>query len=248
MAQKDVPLILASASPRRKEILEAHGYSPIVMPADVDEQLPPGAVFTPEKATIYLAELKANAVFEALAPRDWPHSCTVLGVDTIVYKDRIIGKPVDEADALDILRSLKNTSHQVISGACLIRAGDVFAPSRNPQATGSPIRFLASDIIWLSDTTTVQFGDYTDDEILEYIRANPPYDKSGSYAIQSAWGRHVLSVDGDIENVIGLPFKRLSAYLEDLCQGDDFEYGFYEYDDFEYYFYEDDDFEYTDLE
>ena len=64
-----------------------------------------------------------------------------------------------------------------------------------------------------SDATTVRMGDYTDEEILGYIRANPPYDKSGSYAIQSDWGRHVISLEGDIQNVIGLPYERLSEYL-----------------------------------
>jgi len=195
---KDIPLILASASPRRKEILEKHGYSPDVIPSDVDETLPGDAQFTPEETTIYLAELKAYAVLENLDPNDWPQGCLVLGVDTIVYKDRIIGKPIDEADALDILRSLKNDKHEVISGVCLIHT----EPTLKVIETHS-----------FSDTTIVRFGDYTDEDILEYIRSNPPYDKSGSYAVQSDWGKHVLQIDGDIENVIGLPFEKLSGYL-----------------------------------
>jgi len=202
MNSSDVPLILASASPRRKEILEAHGYSPVVIPSDIDETLPADADLAPEQTTIYLAELKAEAVLAGLNASDWPEGCIVLGVDTIVYKDHIIGKPVDEADALAILRSLSGASHEVISGVCLIRA--------NPSDRG-----LEPSVKELfSDTTTVRFGDYTDEEILAYIRANPPYDKSGSYAIQSDWGRHVLEMDGDIENVIGLPFIKLSSYLE----------------------------------
>jgi len=196
-----IPLILASASPRRKEILEAHGFKPIVIPAGVDENIPEDAQFTPGETTMYLAELKAKAVLEILSPEKWPNGCTILGVDTIVYKDRIIGKPLDEADALDILRSLENASHEVISGACIIRA----LPSRGKLSIKEKFVFF--------DTTTVRFGSYTDDEILAYIRANPPYDKSGSYAIQSDWGRHVLEIDGDIENVIGLPFKIISSYL-----------------------------------
>ena len=98
MAGYSAPLILASASPRRKEILESHGISPVVIPADVDEVLPPDASFSPEETAVYLAELKAYAVYERLEAADWPNGCTILGVDTIVYKDRIIGKPVDEAD------------------------------------------------------------------------------------------------------------------------------------------------------
>jgi len=83
-------------------------------------------------------------------------------------------------------------------------------------ATDGPPHTRLSTVkrVKFSDTTTVRFGPYTDDDILAYIRANPPYDKSGSYAIQSDWGRHVLSVDGDIENVIGLPYPKLAAYIE----------------------------------
>ena len=204
--KKNTPLILASASPRRKEILEAHGNAPVVIPADVDESIPEDSAFTPEELTIYLAELKSTTVFNTLQPETWPHGCTVLGVDTIVYKDRVIGKPVDEADALDILRSLKNGPHEVISGVCLIYAVQQHTPA------GQTTLAIEKKLLF-HDTTTVRFGDYSDEEIIEYIRANPPYDKSGSYAIQSAWGRHVLEMNGDIENVIGLPYKKLAEYL-----------------------------------
>ena len=201
MPDNAIPLILASASPRRSEILKKHGFDPVVIPSDAEEILPEGSCFTPGQTTVYLAELKAESVLMTLVPGDWPRGCRILGVDTIVYKDRIIGKPVDEADALDILRSLKNAQHEVISGVCIILA---------EPAEG---KLVLKEKILFSDTTTVRFGDYSDEDILAYIRANPPYDKSGSYAIQSDWGRHVLEVDGDIENVIGLPFVKLSEYL-----------------------------------
>ena len=215
MKEPGPPLILASASPRRKEILEAHGHSPIVIPSGVDETLPDDAAYSPEQTTIYLAELKAEAVLCALDPMDWPRGCLILGVDTIVYKDVIIGKPVDEDDALRILRSLKNSSHEVISGVCLINAKPQL-PGLGSKPSGadhkmSTLAPLEKNSFY--DITTVRFGDYTDEEILAYIRANPPYDKSGSYAIQSEWGRHVLELNGDIENVIGLPMKKLSDYL-----------------------------------
>jgi len=215
MTDATVPLILASASPRRKEILEAHGHSPIVIPSHVDETLPPGADFTPEKTTVYLAELKAHSVLAALDYKDWLHGCLILGVDTIVYKDSIIGKPIDEADAIRILRSLKNSRHEVISGVCLIHAKPQ-TPHPSTKLPASGQKALKLDILEshsFYDTTTVRFGDYADEEILAYIRANPPYDKSGSYAVQSDWGRHVLELNGDIENVIGLPYQKLSDYL-----------------------------------
>ena len=203
MNTRELPFVLASASPRRKEILEAHGHSLIVIPADVDEDIADEESFTPSELTIYLAELKANAVMDKLNPNDWPSGCIILGVDTIVYKDRVIGKPVDEEDALGILRSLCDAVHEVISGVCLILA--------NKKKEGMSLE--VEEKYLFSDTTTVRFGDYTDDEILEYIRANPPYDKSGSYAIQSDWGRHVIEMNGDIENVIGLPYAKLSTYF-----------------------------------
>ena len=201
MKNADVPLILASASERRKEILDAHGIAFIVIPSDVDETLPDNVCLTPEQTTIYLAELKVQAVLDMLDPREWPLGCRILGVDTIVYKDHIIGKPVDEADALSILRSLKNSSHEVISGVCLILAKLIDGTLKIEEKRS------------FSDTSIVRFDEYSDEDILAYIRVNPPYDKSGSYAIQSDWGKHVLEVDGDIDNVIGLPYKKLAGYL-----------------------------------
>jgi septum formation protein len=196
---------------RRKEILEAHGHDFFMIPSEIEEALPEDADFAPEELTIYLAEQKATAVFKTLRHEDWPNGCAIIGVDTIVYKDKIIGKPVDEEDALAILRSLKNTSHEVISGVYIIHALPLHVTR---SATGPPYtRMAAVEKEKFADVTTVRFGDYTDEEILEYIRANPPYDKSGSYAIQSDWGRHVLEMEGDIENVIGLPYSRLAEYL-----------------------------------
>jgi len=207
---RNLPLILASASPRRKEILEAHGHIITIIPPEADEILPPDNDFTPDETTIYLAELKATAVFKTLNYLDWPQGCAILGVDTIVYKDRIIGKPADEADALDILRSMKNAAHKVISGVCIIQAALIHEKT---EAGAARPRLAAVEKELFSDTTTVRFGDYSDEEIIAYIRANPPYDKSGSYAIQSEWVRHVLEIKGDVENVIGLPYKKLSDFL-----------------------------------
>ena len=213
------PLILASASARRKEILEAHGHSFVIIPSDANESLPDDADFTPEETTIYLAELKAQAVFSGLIPEDWPQGCIILAVDTIVYKDSIIGKPVDEADALRILRTLRNTTHQVISGVCILKTECRGGTNNTECRDGNlpPIRFLeTTETIKFADTTTVRFGDYTDEEILAYIRENPPYDKSGSYAIQSSWGRHVIFIAGDIENVIGLPYPKIASYIKNF--------------------------------
>jgi septum formation protein len=229
-------LILASASPRRREILEQHGLKPIVVPSDAEETLPPGKTFSPEETAMCLAEQKAQAVAERLRDgqsgradrgdvavgeadvaerlRDGQSggSALVLGVDTIVYKDRVIGKPADEQDALAILRSLRDAAHAVISGVCLIEIGfgEPVGGKRGPDPRASLI--MRRKTVFF-DVTFVTFGDYSDDEILAYVRANPPYDKSGSYAIQSDWGRHVVRVEGSIENVIGLPWEKIAPCL-----------------------------------
>jgi septum formation protein len=200
---RGLPFILASASPRRREILEAHGHSPIVMPADINENIDGAEKLSPEELTIRLAELKAETVLDRLESSDWIRGCIILGVDTIVYKDQIIGKPANEKDAVSILRSLRNAEHEVISGVCLIHASP--DTSRGILSISEKISFY--------DKTKVGFGIYSDDDIISYIRANPPYDKSGSYAIQSEWGQHVTGISGDIENVIGLPYIKLSSHL-----------------------------------
>lgn len=185
-------IILASASPRRLEILTAHGVTPVVIPADVDETLPDELLTAPAEATMYLASLKSRAVYSSIETSE---SAVIIGADTIVYKDRIIGKPVDADDAFAILSSLRSSKHSVITGVSLI-----------DLLTGEETVFY--------DETIVTFNDYPDEEIRRFVREEPPYDKSGSYAIQSSWSKNVASVDGDIENVIGFPWAKISEYLK----------------------------------
>ena len=184
-------IILASASPRRLEILAAHGVTPVVIPADVDETLPDELLNKPAEATMFLASQKAQAVYRGLSSFE---PATIIGADTIVFKDKIIGKPVDAEDAFSILSSLRGARHSVITGVSLIDVAD-----------GKETVFY--------DETIVTFKDYPDEEIRRFVREEPPYDKSGSYAIQSSWSKNVASVDGDIENVIGFPWAKISEYL-----------------------------------
>jgi septum formation protein len=196
-------IILASASPRRYEILKKHGIVPVVMPSDVDESLTPEMEGRPvSEIVMYLACQKARAVYGLLigdeASRRADDAVSkpafILAADTVVYKDRIIGKPVDERDAFEILRSLRASSHQVITGVSLI-----------DMSGGEETR--------LCDVTEVHFKDYPDEEIYRYIREEAPYDKSGSYAVQSSWSKNVDRVDGDIENVMGLPWYRIAPLI-----------------------------------
>ena len=197
----NTPIILASGSPRRLEILRAHGIEPEVIVSAVDEQrlvasLPPE--LAPAELVQLLALHKAQAVFEQLSS-DSPHAAhdaIILAADTLVYSVEvgILGKPANRADAVRMLQALCNTTHEAITGMAVIEL-----------ATGIQ-RSLA-------EVTTVHFGEYGLQDIEEYLATEPPYDKAGSYAIQGMWNRHVTAVEGDLENVIGLPFYRLDELL-----------------------------------
>ncbi|MCL2529765.1 MAG: Maf family protein, partial [Coriobacteriia bacterium] len=124
-----------------------------------------------------------------------------LAADTIVCHAELgmLGKPVDHADAVRMLQALCNTEHKVVTGVALI---DLATERR----------------VTLADVTTVHFGAYGLEEIEDYLSSEPPFDKAGSYAIQGMWGKQVLKIEGDLENVIGLPYYRLNALLSNSAQ------------------------------
>lgn len=190
-------IILASASPRRREILEKHGIEPVVMPTAAEENLPEGIGMVDAVKT--LAERKARACYDSI--RQDPKllkkydGYVIIGSDTIVWKDEIMGKPVDAEDAFRMLDSIRGTSHYVVTGVCLIdvRSGD-------------------SAVI--HDTTEVWCKNYSDEDIYDYISREEPYDKAGSYAIQGYFSRYIDHIDGDYENVVGLPYYRIESTLK----------------------------------
>ena len=196
-------VILASASPRRYEILKNHGVTPLVIPSEADESLPPGMETRDVHEIVsWLAHIKARAVYEDLKRTDFaavpgsvknPGEIILLAADTIVYKDEIIGKPKDEADAFRILSLLRNAEHSVLTGVSVI------------EGSGRETRLV--------DETRVRFKDYPDEEIYRFIREEPPYDKSGSYAIQSSWSANIKGICGDMENVMGLPWHRIASFF-----------------------------------
>ena len=187
-------IILASGSPRRIEIMRAHGYEPEICPADIEENIPEYSNIT--QVPMYLALKKALRVSEKTEASD----SIIIAADTIVYKGdpkgygEIMGKPSDPADGFRMLASLRNDEHLVITGVCLID-------------TSSGIKRV------FSDTTRVFFGDYTDEELEEYLRTPEAYDKAGGYAIQGTFGRYVRKFEGDYDNVIGFPWELISNYL-----------------------------------
>ncbi|MDO4552469.1 MAG: Maf family protein [Bacillota bacterium] len=185
-------LVLASGSPRRIEMFRQRGFSPEVLPAEVDEELEEGLSL--EQTVMYLALKKALWTEERLleaeggGPEDGK-ALYVVAADTVVYLDRIIGKPVDERDALAILRELRGREHTVASGVALIKAG-----------SGLRRIFCRRTRVW--------FKEYTDQDILRYIATGEPADKAGAYAIQGGWGPYVDHIDGDYDNVLGFPWKQ----------------------------------------
>lgn len=184
-------IILASQSPRRKEILEVHGHKPVIVPAYVDEIVSPG--MSPKDATIYLALKKGRFVLGNY-PDIFSGGEVIIASDTIVYKDTVLGKPADESEARKMIKKLRGTSHEVITGVALIEAG-----------TGRECCF--------HETTKVFCRNMSDDEVEEYISTKEPYDKAGGYGIQGIFGKYIDHIEGDYENVVGLPYQRLKIEL-----------------------------------
>ena len=185
-------VILASKSPRRIEILHKHGIDAVVIPAETDESLPDSIGMT--EAVEMLAKRKAMACYDAVH-NEYPGHI-IIGADTIVWKDQIMGKPRDHEDAYRMLDKIRGTVHYVVTGVALIDTD-----------TGS-CRVL-------SDITEVHCVNYSDADILDYISREEPYDKAGSYAIQGYFGRYIDHIDGDYENVVGLPFYRIEPFIRD---------------------------------
>jgi septum formation protein len=186
-------LVLASASPRRQELLHNAGISFSVQPADVDETPLPDE--SARECAVRLAREKALTVWRT-RPQD-----LVLGADTIVVVDEtILGKPADADDAGRMLRLLSGRVHKVITGVCLVEA--VVKESNEQGRTAS-------------ETTLVTMSEISDDEIRAYIATGEPMDKAGAYAIQGRASRWIPRIEGDYSNVVGLPVALLHRMLRE---------------------------------
>lgn len=178
--------ILASASPRRKELLGELGIIPVVCPTDADETVE--EKLAPDAFVKVLSKRKADAYTEKLGDDD-----ILIAADTVVaLGDEILGKPADRQNAFDMLRSLSGNSHSVYTGITL--------KSKNKTVT-------------ICDETKVIFRDMTDEEIWAYVNSGDPMDKAGAYGIQGEAGKFVSAVDGSLNNVIGLPTELLKEIL-----------------------------------
>jgi nucleoside triphosphate pyrophosphatase len=190
-------IVLASASPRRQELLRNAGISFTVQPADIDEAPLRGE--GARECAERLAREKALAVWRT-RPQD-----SVLGADTIVVVDEaILGKPVDEKDAARMLRLLSGRVHRVITGICLVRVGD----SRDLLDPGERVRTA-------SETTLVTVHKLSDEEIRDYVATGEPMDKAGAYAIQGGASRWIPRIEGDYSNVVGLPVALVYRMLRE---------------------------------
>jgi septum formation protein len=188
-------LILASASPRRRELLRAAGIAFEVQATDIPEI--PGNGEAPRTFAERLARDKALAV-AAQRPKDW-----VLGADTIVVVDgAILNKPTDAEDAARMLRLLSGRWHDVITAVCL--AG-LQVPRAN-HSEGAGVATGAHGVCEVqSETTSVLFAELRDADIAEYLATGEPMDKAGAYAIQGIASRWIPRIEGDYANVVGLP-------------------------------------------
>ena len=179
-------IILASNSPRRKELLKAYNIKFDVIPSDITEVLCPQ--LTPAENVMELAKQKALDVYNKC------QTPFILAADTVVvYDNQILGKPKDEEDAFRMLKLLSGKTHQVITG----------------------VAFLSLEGVESSyEISNVTFKEITDNDILEYIKTNEPMDKSGSYDIKGIGAKFVQSYDGDFDNIVGLPMKLVLDILK----------------------------------
>lgn len=183
-------IILASASPRRKQLLEQMGLKFDVIVSNIEEESPQG--LAPEEISMELAYNKAmNVALQINEP------AIVIGADTLVVKDRILGKPKDEEDARQMLRMLQGQTHQVITGLALV----------NPW-TGKVQKGY--------EKTLVEMAALTLQEIECYIKTGEPMDKAGGYGIQGLAGIFISRIEGCYFNVVGLPIHLLWKMLKEF--------------------------------
>lgn len=194
-------MILASASPRRRELLGALGFELTVIPADVDETRLAGE--RPTDLVRRLAKLKAQHVYEAHGVGE---DGFLVAADTIVWLgDDALGKPASERDACVMLRELSGRTHHVSTGVCI-----------RYQEPGANLRESA-----FVDTTDVTFHELSESQIKAYVSSGECMDKAGSYAIQGKGRLLVARIEGDYGNVVGLPTCRVVREMDRLsCGGD----------------------------
>lgn len=183
-------IILASGSPRRREILEQIGLPFVVVPSQADETMSEG--ISPFMAVQSLSLLKAADV-----AKTQPKEALVIGADTVVvFENEILTKPQDKEDAKAMLSRLSGNCHSVLTGLTVLRCRD-------------------GKSISVTEETKVYFKELSEKEIESYVNTNEPMDKAGSYGVQGLGGLFVEKLDGDYYNVVGLPLAKLGKILQE---------------------------------
>ena len=187
-------IILASGSPRRKELLLQIGIVPEIIVSHVEEKITSDV---PAEVVMSLAEQKAVDV-----AKDMPEGKVILGSDTVVAADgKILGKPKSHEEAYEMIRSLAGRSHQVYTGVCIVKKG----------AAGGK-----DTVVSFYDETDVQVSGMTEAEIREYADSEEPMDKAGAYAVQGFFARYIEGLRGSYANVMGLPVHLVYRKLKEL--------------------------------
>ena len=187
-------IILASGSPRRKELLLQIGIVPEIIVSHVEEKITSDI---PAEVVMSLAEQKAVDV-----AKEMPEGTVILGSDTVVAADgKILGKPKSHEEAYEMIRRLAGRSHQVYTGVCLVKKG--------PEGE-------ADTVVSFYDETDVNVSPMTEKEIREYADSEEPMDKAGSYAVQGFFAKYIDGLKGSYANVMGLPVHLVYQELKKL--------------------------------
>ncbi len=193
---REHPLILASASPRRSELLECADIPFIVRSADVEE------ISDSEDPAVYAEEIsrcKAEAVAETVQCEEGEEQ-VILGADTVVaVEDKILGKPKDEDEAFEMLQKIQGATHKVVTGVTIC------VRSRGGMKSHT-----------FHEVTSVCVYTVPEDQLRQYIASGEPMDKAGAYAIQGRFSRYIRHIKGDYSNVVGLPIGRVFKELKNL--------------------------------
>lgn len=209
---KDTLIILASASPRRKELLKQIGLDFIIYPSKCEEKIKSSK---PKEVVVDLAKQKALDVYNRFIEKSLEDDILeksknfkkliILGADTIVvYKDDIFGKPKDEEEARFMLNEFSNSYNDVYTGVCLI------------CCTTKDGIYKLEDMKSFYEKTQVHFCALEKEDIDEYIKTGEPMDKAGAYGIQGFATRYINKINGDYNNVVGLPLSKLWYTIKKL--------------------------------
>nr|WP_288827096.1 Maf family protein [uncultured Clostridium sp.] len=190
----DIKIVLASASPRRKELLNQVGLNPVIEPSGIEEII---TTTIPEEAVIELSRQKAEDVAKKQLP-----GTVVIGADTVVSAEgKILGKPKTHEEAFEMIDSFQGKTHNVFTGVTLILCGE------NKMTVRS-----------FAEQTDVHVYPMTQEEIRSYAEEDEPMDKAGAYGIQGRFAAFIKGIDGDYSNVVGLPVGRVYQELKKICE------------------------------